>query len=594
MGTSFVSWHPAKRSMLVNNIAKGTSQLHLLSEPFGKKVQLTSEKDPVRSGRIVDDGKYKTLVYSVDKGGNEAFQFYSMNLDNRKSVLLTDGESRNQGRLISEDGQSMAYTSDRRNNKDCDVYICDLHRPNSTRLVTEFDAPMSVLTSWSDDQSSLLLRKIIFNDEAVLYKVSVRDGKLEQITPDKEKVFYGAPCFYKDNNTILALCNDHSDFFTLTKIDAGTGKRSILIPNDQWDIVSFAVSHDEKTVAYIKNEGGYYKLHLYDLESGRHLPVPEIPGDTIGGLSWHPKLREIAFTLSSYDKPNDVYSLEVDTGKLTRWTKPNKSSALKFAKPELVHIKSFDGLEIPCFVYPHDEKRFKSPRPAVVVFHGGPESQSRPTFRGLENYLINELGVTLIYPNIRGSSGYGRRYASLDNGLLRGNAIRDAGAVIDWAANQPEFDRQRIAVMGGSYGGFMTLACLTEYNDKIRCGIDTVGISNMVTFLNNTSDFRRHHRRQEYGDERDPEVADYLQKIAPCNNADKIKAPLFIVQGENDVRVPASEAEAMRDEVRKNGGIVWYLTAKNEGHGFRKKVNNEYLFNAKIMFFKKYLLDEES
>jgi dipeptidyl aminopeptidase/acylaminoacyl peptidase len=225
-----------------------------------------------------------------------------------------------------------------------------------------------------------------------------------------------------------------------------------------------------------------------------------------------------------------------------------------------------------------------------VSIHGGPESQSLPVFQARYNYYLNELGIALVYPNIRGSTGYGRKFMALDNGTKREDAIRDIGAVLDWIATDPGFDAERIGVMGGSYGGFMTLASLVNYPERLRCGVNSVGIANFATFLRDTSDYRRGSRRQEYGDERKPEVRAFLDKISPANHAGKIRDPLFIIQGRNDPRVPATEAEQMRDAVRRTGGQVWYLLAKDEGHGFSRKANVDFQFHATVLFFREHLL----
>lgn len=253
-------------------------------------------------------------------------------------------------------------------------------------------------------------------------------------------------------------------------------------------------------------------------------------------------------------------------------------------------MPSFDGLSIPALVYQPDPVKFPGKRPAVILIHGGPESQSRPGYRGNLLYYLNELGVALVYPNVRGSTGYGRRYLTLDNVLKREDSVKDIGAVLDWATKEERLDATRLAVSGGSYGGYMSLACLATYPDRFRCGVDNVGIANFVTFLRDTSDYRRGNRRLEYGDERKPEVREFLERISPANQADRIRAPLLIVQGKNDPRVPVTEAERMRDAMRSHGGQVWYLMARDEGHGFVKKANNDFQFLATALFIQEFLL----
>jgi dipeptidyl aminopeptidase/acylaminoacyl peptidase len=296
--------------------------------------------------------------------------------------------------------------------------------------------------------------------------------------------------------------------------------------------------------------------------------------------------------MNSARSPNDVYSLDVKTGKVERWTESETGGlqAATFIEPQLIRLKSFDGLEISAFVYRPDPKRFPGPRPVLINIHGGPEAQSRPNFQARNNYYLNELGIAIVYPNVRGSDGCGKTYLTLDNGLKREDSVRDIGTIIDWITRDPSLDRQRIAVLGGSYGGYMVLASMIQFAGQLRCGVDVVGISNFLTFLKNTQDYRRDLRRVEYGDERDPKMAEFLEKISPTTNVKKITKPLFVVQGQNDPRVPVTESEQMVKAIRDNGGAVWYLMAKDEGHGFQKKKNADFQFLSTILFLREHLL----
>lgn len=277
--------------------------------------------------------------------------------------------------------------------------------------------------------------------------------------------------------------------------------------------------------------------------------------------------------------------------KIQTWTESELGEMQRedMSTPKLISWKSFDGLDISGFYYPASSK-FSGKRPVLINIHGGPEGQSMASFLGSGNYYTNEMGVTLIFPNVRGSSGFGKTYIAMDNGYLRENSVKDIGALLDWVARQPELDKDRIMIMGGSYGGYMTLATAFHYADKIRCSVDVVGISNFNTFLKNTEEYRRDLRRVEYGDERDPKMYEFLEKISPLNNTDKIKKPMFIIQGTNDPRVPVTEATQMRDKLKAQGNVVWYLEAKDEGHGFRKKANVDFQRLAVIRFMQEYLL----
>jgi dipeptidyl aminopeptidase/acylaminoacyl peptidase len=287
----------------------------------------------------------------------------------------------------------------------------------------------------------------------------------------------------------------------------------------------------------------------------------------------------------------DVYSLNIRTNKVERWTESETGglNTANFSDAKLVRWKSFDGRTISGFLYPPPAK-FKGKRPVIIDIHGGPEAQFRPSFLGRYNYYLNELGVALLFPNVRGSTGYGKTFLTLDNDYKREDSVKDILALLDWIATQPDLDKDRILVTGGSYGGYMSLAVAMKYSDRIRAAIDIVGISNFVTFLENTESYWRDLRRVEYGDERDPKMREFLLKISPVNNASSIKKPLFVIHGKNDPRVPLKEAEQIVATVRKNNVPVWYLMAKDEGHGFSKKKNIDYQFYATVMFVKEFLL----
>lgn len=287
-----------------------------------------------------------------------------------------------------------------------------------------------------------------------------------------------------------------------------------------------------------------------------------------------------------------MYAVNPASLAVTRWTfsEVGGLDPAAFVEPELVSIKSFDGLEISGFLYRPDAAKFSGPRPLIINIHGGPEGQSRPGFQGRNNYLLNEMGIAIFYPNVRGSEGYGKSFLKRDNGVLREDSVKDIGAFIGALAKDARLDAGRFAITGGSYGGYMTLAGMTFYADRLKAGIEIVGISNFVTFLKNTNPYRVDLRRVEYGDERDPKMAAFLQKISPLTNVKKITIPLMVVTGANDPRVPASEADQIVKAVRDGGGTAWHVLAKDEGHGFRKKVNQDYQFWSSVMFWQQTLL----
>jgi dipeptidyl aminopeptidase/acylaminoacyl peptidase len=294
--------------------------------------------------------------------------------------------------------------------------------------------------------------------------------------------------------------------------------------------------------------------------------------------------------------PSTIGVLDPANGALERWTAPSAPAGIDlatFGSQAIVRWPSFDGREISGLLS-LPPARFTGPRPVLVEIHGGPEEQARFGFLGRTNYVLEELGVAIVRPNVRGSAGHGKTFLSLDDGIKREDSVKDVGALLDWIARQPGLDASRVLVSGGSYGGYMSLAVATHYADRIAGAIDVVGISNFVSFLENTESYRRDLRRVEYGDERDPAMREFMLRTAPLNNAEKITRPLFVVQGRNDPRVPYTEAEQIVSRVRRNGTPVWYLRAENEGHGFARKENADYQFYAQVMFMRWTLLGERA
>jgi dipeptidyl aminopeptidase/acylaminoacyl peptidase len=589
---AFQSWHPIRREMLITTRFGETPQLHLVKSPGGARRQVTFAAEPVGAARFRPKaGDF--AVFSQDSGGGEFYQLYRHDFHDGRNTLLTDGKSRNTGARFSRSGLHLAYTSTRRTGRDNDIWVMLPHDPKTDRLLCENVGGGWSVLDWSPDDALLLVLQYLSINESHLHLVDARTGKRSQLTPPgKNQVAYGHARFAHDGKAVFATSDDDSEFQQLVRIDLKDGRQTTLTASISWDVEEFEQSPDGKVIAFVTNEAGVGTLNLMEVKNGKALPKPRLPLGTVGNLEWHSNGRDLAFNLTSAKSPNDVYSLDAKTGQLERWTESETGglNPESFAEPEILKLSSFDGLLISAIAYRPDPKKFPGPRPVLISIHGGPEGQSRPGFQARNNYLLNELGIAIVYPNVRGSAGYGKTFLTLDNGFKREDSVRDIATVIAWIGRQPEFDRSRIAVTGGSYGGYMSLACLIMYADILRCGIDVVGISNFVTFLNNTQDYRRDLRRVEYGDERDPKMKEYLERISPANHAARIKKPLFVVQGKNDPRVPLSESEQMVKAIRSAGGNVWYLMAQDEGHGFAKKRNADFQFMATILFYREHLL----
>ena len=588
----FADWHPARREMLVRTRFADTAQVHSVAFPGGDRQQKTFFADTVGAA-LYDPVGGAFFVFSKDTGGNEFAQNYRLDLADGQITRLTDGASKNSLGVWSHRGDALAYTSTRRTGKDVDFYVQNPRDPSTDRLLAALDGGGWFPLDWSPDDKVLLAAEEISINESYLWLMDAATGEKTRLTPKGgPKVSYSAAKFAPDGKTVFVQTDRDSEFARLLSLDTETQALSPLMPDLAWGVEGFDLSPDGSCLAFVTNEDGLSVLRLYATKT-RDVTAPEgIPNGIIGSLKWHANGEDLAFTVTSARSPSDVYSLNVLTGEVSRWTRSETGglNAEAFQEPELVRWPSFDGREISGFLTRPDAAKFPGPRPVIIVIHGGPEGQARPGYLSQSNYYVDELGVALVFPNVRGSDGYGKTFLDLDNGFLREDAYKDIGALLDWIAGQPNLDPSRILVSGGSYGGHMTLAVATLYSDKIACSVDIVGMSNLVTFLENTEGYRRDLRRVEYGDERDPAMREFLSRIAPLSNAEKIKKPLFIIQGKNDPRVPASEALQMRDTVRKNNVPVWFLMADDEGHGFAKKKNIEFQFCAAVQFVQEFLL----
>ena len=590
---TFADWHPSLRQMLIHTRFADTAQLHFVKFPGGARSQLTFYKDRVGPASFPPVNG-ASFVFSKDIGGGEFYQLYRHDFATGRDTLLTDGKSRNLLGPWSNSGTRLAYGSTLRTGDDVDLYVVDPAGASPGKLLTQLSGGGWGPLDWSPGDKKILLFEEISANESYLWIVDAATGEKTLFTPKggKEKIAYGKSQFSKDGKGVYTVTDKDSEFQRLAYIDLESNQHSFLTADIHWDVEEFDLSRDGKTIAFVSNEDGTSVLRLLDTATGKISPAPgKIPRGVISGLSWHSNNHDLAFTLTSARATADAYSLDVTAGKLQRWTTSETGglNITNFSEPELIHWKSFDGKSISGFLY-RPPASFTGKRPVIVNIHGGPEGQSRPVFEGRANYYLNELGVAVIFPNVRGSTGYGKSFLALDNGFLREDSYRDIGALLDWIAAQPGLDPDRVLVTGGSYGGHMTLAVSYIYSDRIRCSVDVVGMSNLVTFLEHTSGYRRDLRRVEYGDERDPKMRKFLEKIAPMNNLEKIRKPMFVVAGKNDPRVPVSESEQMVAALKKNGTSVWYLMGRDEGHGFGKKNNQDFQFYSTVMFLRQFLL----
>ena len=583
---SFMDWDPVSKSMLISTRFGNVAQLHTVAGPGMARRQISFEAEPLGGGYMPNDG---TLVVRKDTGGSEFWQLYT--LKDGRLTLLTDGKSRNSINAVSADGKWLAYSSTRRNGTDSDLYVVDPRNPATTKMVLQVSGGGWALADFAPGNKAAIVAQYVSVQKSDLHWLDLETGKLTPIGDHKKAIAHGGAKFARDG-TLWVTSDEGSDFQRLGTLDPKTGKFTPRGPETKWDVEGFDIAPDGSFIAYVINEAGISKLRLLDPKTGQTREVTGLPSGVLGSLRIAP-WGEIGITVSSARVPTDAFSVDPKTLAVKRWTESETGGLdpARNVEPELIEVKSFDGEPVSGFLYRPDPAKFPGKRPLIVDIHGGPEGQTTPSFRGRTNYLLNEQGIAVFYPNVRGSTGYGKRFVSLDNGpFLRENSVKDIGAFLDRLQGDAGIDGARMAVRGGSYGGYMCYASAIRYGDRCKAGNCIVAISNFVTFLENTQSYRRDLRRVEYGDERDPKQRAKLTEISPLTHVDKLAIPLLVVTGGNDPRVPQSEADQMVAAVRAKGRTAWHLVGTNEGHGFAKKENADYQFWSELQFWKEHLL----
>jgi len=592
---SFEDWLPNDEGILISTRFGNTIQLHTVNKPGLARNQITYFREPVTNGVFCPSPKHNGFLFTKDIGGNEFAQIFWYNNDTRNSEMISDGSSVNTGILWSNKGDQFAFTSTRRNTKDFDIYISNIEDPKEAKPVIEKGNGWWEASDWSLDDTKLLVVQYLSSTKSNSYIFDLKNNQLTQINDGSNETVFRALSWDKTGNFIYAITSEGKEFNTLVKYDVAKKSFKYLTGNINWNVEGFTTNKNKTKATFTLNENGFSSLHILNMETGKIDKVPDLPIGQIYSLKFHPIKNELGMVLNTTETPGDVFSLNLNNLELVRWTNSEVGglNTSSFPKPELITYKTFDEVdgktrEIPAFVY--KPRKTKGKLPVMISIHGGPEGQHRPFFSSFYAFLANELGIAVIAPNVRGSYGYGKTYLKLDNGFKREDSVKDIGKLVEWIESQPEYDRTKIAVYGGSYGGYMVLASMVHYNNKLKCGIDVVGISNFVTFLENTKAYRRDLRRVEYGDERDPEMRAFLESISPTNHTHQINRPLFVIQGANDPRVPESESTQMVKAIRENGGSVWYMLANDEGHGFKKKANLDTMIESIAMFLKENLL----
>ena len=590
---AFRGFDQTGKNIFISTRFGNVSQLHNVKQPGGARNQITYFDEPI--GSVSRQPKGHLITFTMDSGGSENDQIYILNPLDGTSRMISDGKSRNGGPLWDRSGQRIAFQSNKRNGKSNDVWVMSTDGSNVPEIVLESpDGTWWGAVDWSNDGQQLLIQNYIQITNSKVFLVDLRTKEKTLILGEANKSSANTALSFDQNNEgIFFITDQFSQFNQLAYKNLITQKIEVITDDIAWDIDGFAISMDGKKAAFSVNENGLSTLYLLNTKTKKYRKVKSIPIGLIGGMEFTENAKSLGLTINTSQTPSDSYVLKLQSsplqyGELERWTYSEVGGldTSKFVSPELISYRSFDGRDIPAFVY---AKKSEKPLPVIILIHGGPEGQIRPSFSSTIQLWIDALGAAVITPNVRGSDGYGKEYLGLDDGYKREDSVKDIGALLDWIDQQPSLDSSRVAVYGGSYGGYMVLASSVHYSDRLKAAVEIVGISNFVTFLENTKDYRRDLRRVEYGDERDPDMRKFLEKISPNNDVKKITVPMFVAQGQNDPRVPVTESEQIVESLRNENKTVWYMNALNEGHGYSKKENRDIYQQAVILFLQQHL-----
>jgi len=592
-----LGWHGQQRQLLVLTSTGTANQVHLVAAPLATPKPVTAFTEGTIGAASFSPAGGDFFVVRKDTGAAETHQLHTV--DGESTTLLTDGKSRNGLPAWSRKSGRIAFDSNRRNGRDRDIYVVDPKDPSSSRMVAEVSGSWEVW-GWSPDDTALLSLELLPGNDTALWSIDVATGKKTLLTPNGASAIWSDPQYSRDGRSVYALSNHGSELPRAWRIRDGKWSA---VSREGDAIEAIALSPDGKTLAVSVDRDGSSRVELIDTATSRtrltaalpagQLPAPITPRG-VWTLQWSPDGQEVAFSFGSARMFSDVFSVNATSGAVTQWTKSPVGGidVTTLPEPEIVRWKSFDGKMISGVLY-RPPARFTGPRPIIINIHGGPnDTRERPRFQGRSNYFLNELGIAIVFPNVRGSFGFGKSFEKLDDGSKRNDAVKDIGALLDWIAADKALDATRVMVTGASYGGYMTYAIAERYGDRIRCAFAAAAISDFVSYIEGTEPGRQQDRRAEYGDERDPETRTLLTAMSPLAGAATLKVPLMIAHGRKDARVPLAQAEAMFQAARANGGPVWMVIYEDAGHeNFPgTTANSNYNFYTWITFVERYLL----
>jgi dipeptidyl aminopeptidase/acylaminoacyl peptidase len=566
-------------TLLVGSNIPGTQQLYVVPARGGELQQLTDFAEPV-SGQFLPDGR---ILLEMDERGNERTQLYLLDAEPgaEPEPLVVDPRFMHATAHVGRDGTLLAYATNRRNGRDFDVVAHTL--PGGEERSFEVGGWCGVESISPDGRWIVMGRDGERAGEHDLFLLGVDTGEVAHVTPHDEDAAYYEAVWLPDSSGFFAATNDGRDTYAVARFDLGS-RRWEAVVEAAWDL-ECGGDDAGRSLLVMANEDGYSRLELRDPLTLELRQVVPLPGR---GVVSQPVFSSdgslLAFGFARATEPYDVYVYDLGAHALTRLTvSPRDIDPATLVEPELHHYASFDGESVPVFLYEPDGE---GPFPVVVSVHGGPESQARPEFAPLTQHLVSR-GYAVAVPNVRGSTGYGKRYEHLDDIRKRLDSVHDLASLHEWLSARPEIDGSQAVLYGRSYGGYMVLAGLAFQPDLWAAGIECVGIASLVTFLENTSDYRRAVREREYGSLTDDR--DFLVEASPLTHVDAIRVPLFVQHGRHDPRVPVGESEEIHRVLTEKGIRSELLIFEDEGHAVTKLPNRIELFTRAVAFLDEVL-----
>lgn len=578
---------PDGRRVAFSTAITGEPQLWIVDAAGGWPQQLTFG-EPVTFHAFSPNGEW--IAYGTDRGGNEREGFYLITPDGtRERELLAPSDAFRSFGGFSPDGNRIAYATTGRTGRDFDIHVLDVASGEDRRVFTgEWGF---FVAAWRPDGGALLLSETRGEDGNDVHLLDLATGELDTLFAPEVSAGHSGFAWTPDGSGFYLATDQDRDFSALAHYDVAE-RRLEVVEAPPHDVGGVELTADGRYLLWTTNEGGWSVLHGRDLAGGEDLAVPELPPGVVFGVETARRAPVAAFTVSGPRLPGDVWTWDLAAGTAARSTFSDAAGLdlSRLVVPTHVDFPARDGETLHGLLYlpPAAAAEGGGKPPVLLAVHGGPTSQARPDFDAVHQYLLAR-GIAVLDLNFRGSTGYGKRFARLDNGRLRPHAVLDLEDAVRWLAADGRVDASRAAVMGGSYGGYLTFAALADFPGLFDAGVSFVGVSNWVTALEGASPALKASDRLEYGDIDDPEDREFFRQLSPITRVDRVADPLMVVHGANDPRDPVSESDQFVRAVRERGGRVEYLRFPDEGHGIRKLDNRVIAYRRIAAFLEREL-----